>query len=72
MRIVRLLLGLIILVQSFFEKDTIMTLVGIVLTVLPVFNLGGCASGQCYTPGMFKRNKSGNDVIQFEEVKKVD
>jgi hypothetical protein len=70
MRLVRLSLGLVILIQSFFEKDSVMTFVGLVLTALPFFNIGGCAAGQCYSPRIIRKKESANEEIQFEEVKK--
>ena len=47
MRIVRLLLGVAILVSGIAELDYLAITVGIIFTVLPIFNISTCASGAC-------------------------
>jgi hypothetical protein len=66
MRIVRLVLGIAIIVQSVFVKDWGMTVVGILFTSMPIFNIGCCANGGCSVP--LKHSKPKTEEITYEEV----
>ena len=70
MRVIRLALGIVILIQAIVEQDTLMIAAGSILTLLPVLNLGCCAGGQCYTPKNYSKNQTEDETIEFIEVKK--
>jgi magnesium-transporting ATPase (P-type) len=58
MRIVRLVLGIAIIVQSVLVKDWGMTVVGILFTSMPIFNIGCCANGGCWVPLKYSKPKT--------------
>lgn len=47
MRFLRLGLGIFIIVQSVIVKDWTMGLLGIMFTLMPIFNIGCCGTGNC-------------------------
>ena len=66
MRFFRLVLGIVIIVQSIVVKDWAVGLLGVFFTSMPVFNIGCCSAGACYaTPKKITENKK--DVV-YEEV----
>lgn len=65
-RIIRFILGLIILIQGIVVLDTISILLGLVFTGLALFS-AGCAGGACYTPTV-RSNKQTVENIEYEEV----
>jgi hypothetical protein len=65
-RIIRLILGLIILIQGIVILDTISILLGVVFIGLALFS-AGCAGGACYTP-MNRSQKNSSENIEYEEV----
>lgn len=68
MRLLRLGLGIIVVVQSVLMKDTTMGILGILFTALPVFNIGCCGAGGC--AGTFSKENNGKpEDISYEEVK---
>ncbi len=69
MRLVRLLLGMAIIVQSVLIKDWGMTLIGVLFTSMPVFNIGCCANGGCSVPPITNHQKT--EEISYEEVGKT-
>jgi hypothetical protein len=66
MRIVRLVLGIAIIVQSVLGKDWGMTVVGILFTSMPIFNIGCCANSGCSVPPKYSKPKT--EDITYEEV----
>jgi hypothetical protein len=66
MRLIRLALGIVIIVQSIVIKDWAVGLLGIFFTSLPIFNIGCCSTGGCYTTPK-KITESNKDVV-YEEV----
>ena len=70
MRVVRFILGVIILIQSIISLEPLMIVLGIVLTLMPVLNLGGCASGQCVFPESKFKKQIESMNVEFEEIKK--
>jgi hypothetical protein len=65
-RIIRLILGLIILIQGIVVFDTISIIMGVVFTGLALFS-AGCAGGACYVPTNSSSKSKLNDV-EYEEV----
>lgn len=66
MRFLRLGIGIAILVQSILAKDAMFVFLGILFTAMPVFNMGCCGTGGCYTAPQ-KDLPPVND-IRYEEV----
>jgi hypothetical protein len=67
MRITRLLLGILIIVQSVLVKDWIMGFLGLFFTALPLLNIGCCGASGCAIPGK-KNSAAGTKEITYEEV----
>lgn len=65
-RILRLVLGVIIIVQGIYSKDWQISMVGLLFAVLSLFNIGCCGSNGCYTTT--KATQSTNKEISYEEV----
>jgi hypothetical protein len=66
MRFVRLVLGIAIIVQSVLVKDWGMTVLGILFTSMPIFNIGCCANSGCSVPTKYSKPKT--EDITYEEV----
>lgn len=48
MRVLRLAMGLFILIDGIMTRDALFLTLGIVFTLLPIINIGGCApNGGC-------------------------
>ena len=65
-RLLRLILGVIIIAQSIYSKDWQMSIVGSLFTGLALFNIGCCGAGGCYTSN--KSSENNNKEIKYEEV----
>jgi hypothetical protein len=50
-------------------KDWGMTLIGVLFTSMPVFNIGCCANGGCSVPPITNHQKT--EEISYEEVGKT-
>lgn len=68
MRIVRLVLGLIILVQGILMHDTIYGMMGAFLTFMAIVNVGCCGPAGCNIPLQGNQDKKSNTAIHYEEV----
>jgi hypothetical protein len=65
-RFLRLGMGIAIIVQAFIAKDMLFGFLGLLLTAMPVFNMGCCGTQGCYVPpGKTQENKK---EITYEEV----
>lgn len=68
MRIIRLGLGIMVIVQSIQFKEYWFVLIGILLAGLAIFNMG-CASGACGVPPIQNRSTAKTmEEIEYEEV----
>jgi hypothetical protein len=67
MRFLRLGLGIFIIVQSVIVKDLTMGVLGILFTIMPIFNIGCCGVGGCATVPP-KRSTETTKDITYEEV----
>lgn len=68
MRAVRMALALFILVEAVVNYDVMFGVVGFVLLLQSVFNVGCCSSGACYT-GKVHDVPNDSQEISFEEIK---
>ena len=66
MRFLRLGLGLAVLVQAAMAKDVTFVVLGLLLTAMPVFNIGCCGTNGCYVPQTKKKENTKD--ISYEEV----
>ena len=66
-RILRLLLGVMIIVQAIQLKDWMYGLAGLLFSLMALFNTGCCSVNSCSTPPVNKDNKK--EEVSFEEVK---
>lgn len=67
MRVIRLVLGVIIIFQGIYTKDYAIALLGTIFTLMPIFNVGCCANNACFQSRNSK--DQSNEKIVFEEVK---
>ncbi len=67
MRVLRLTLGIIVIVQGVAAQDWRFVVLGGVFSLLPVLNIGCCGTSGCYTT-VSKNNKSNED-ISYEEIR---
>ena len=65
-RVVRLVMGIAIIVQSFLFKDILLGIAGILFTAMALFNMGCCGVNGCSVP-VQKKPESQKD-ISCEEV----
>ncbi len=63
---VRLILGIIIIVQAVMSKDWIFGMMGLFFTGMALFNQGCCGTGTCYTP--IKKKIDPTKAITYEEL----
>lgn len=49
MRFIRLLLGIIIVIQAVVASDFVLGFIGSLLAAMALLNLGCCTTGVCYT-----------------------
>lgn len=67
MRVLRVVLSLAILVQSWYAQDGTTAVIGIMLLAMGLFNIGCCGTSGCYTPLKNKQPVSSKEAI-YEEV----
>jgi hypothetical protein len=65
-RILRVIIGMVIIGEAIFRADLISGIAGAIFTGMGVFNIGCCGSGACYTSA--KNNKVELKDIGYEEV----
>ncbi len=65
MRTLRLILGIIVIGQAITAWDAVLGMMGVFLVAMPLFNVGCCGSGGCYTSF---NNTNPEKQIDFEEV----
>lgn len=67
-RWLRLILGLSIAIQTFYQPDFITGTLALTLLLQAVFNVGCCAGGNCYVSKETQPNQSIENTT-FEEIK---
>jgi hypothetical protein len=67
MRLLRLVLGIIILVQGINQKEYVFAFVGALFVVLSIANIGCCGSQACTTTPINKDFKNSKEIT-YEEV----
>ncbi|GAB3419458.1 hypothetical protein [Niabella aquatica] len=67
-RIIRLLLGIAIIAQSVRSGHWGLLIAGILFSLMPVFNIGCCAGGNCITHTRKVQRTKSSDII-YEEIK---
>lgn len=66
MRIIRLALGVIIIVQGILNREWIFVILGGLFSLMPLLNVG-CCGAACSTP--MKKSNAEMEEIHYEEVK---
>lgn len=67
MRVLRVVLAIAVLVQSWYAKDSTTAIIGIMLLAMGIFNIGCCGPAGCYTaPG--KKNTVSSKEPVYEEI----
>jgi hypothetical protein len=66
MRMLRLILGIVIIVQAVIGKDPLLGILGILFSSMAVFNIGCCGTKGCQTSD--KKTSGIAKDISYEEV----
>ncbi len=69
MRGLRLVLGIIAIVQWFTTYDVLIGIAGMVLLIQAMFNLGCCSTGTCAPTRDTKSTGQTTETIIYEEIK---
>jgi hypothetical protein len=67
-RILRLVLGIIIIVQAFVVKDVMFGIAGLLFSLMAIFNTACCGVGGCNVVSPRNKIQQSTDT-SFEEVK---
>lgn len=59
-RMLKIVLGLMVIIQAVFLRDWIFAVAGIIFTAMPVFNVGCCTGTSCKIPEQKNINKAEN------------
>ncbi len=65
-RILRLVIGIVIIVQAVMTKDSLFGVAGLMITSMAIFNVGCCGAGGCNT--QTKKTSETTKDIHYEEV----
>jgi hypothetical protein len=65
-RIIRLIIGIIIIIDAIYSKDVLIGVLGLFFTSMAVFSLGCCAVGGCYSPT--KNGLGSAENFNYDEV----
>lgn len=68
MRIIRLVLGIVIIVQGIQAQQWMLVALGGLFTLMPLFNIGCCGAAGCNTTYSTSKAKNTEDIT-YEEVK---
>lgn len=66
MRFIRLALGVFILIQGIQTGEWLMMIFGAGFTLMPLFNVGCCATGNCSVQQ--SNSKSSTEEVAYEEI----
>ncbi|AZA51218.1 hypothetical protein EG346_24970 [Chryseobacterium carnipullorum] len=66
-RLLRLAMGIFLVVEATQSGMWILVAVGMVFVVMPLFNIGCCAAGNCSVPT--RNSKKNGDKVEYEEIK---
>lgn len=68
MRTLRLIIGIVIVVQGAYESQWMLVGLGAIFSLMPLFNISMCGVGGCEVPQHRQRSRVTEDV-KYEEVK---
>lgn len=68
MRLLRLALGIMILIQGIHSNDLLLTILGALFSLMPLLNIGCCGAGNCRVP-VQKTIDTQTEESTYEEVK---
>lgn len=69
MRLLRLALGIMIFIQGVNSHDLLFIITGVLFSLMPLFNIGCCAVGNCSVSGQKKINSQSTEEPGYEEIK---
>lgn len=69
MRIIRLFLGIIVIIQGIQTQQWMVVALGVLFTLMPLFNIGYCGTAGCITTYSTSKFKKTTEDITYEEVK---
>lgn len=66
LRLLRLGMGIAILIQAIYTHHHTLILMGIIFTLMPIFNIGCCGANGCTTS--INKTSSKQEEITYEEI----
>lgn len=69
MRVIRLVLGLVIISQAWVASDTLLGVLGVLFAGMALFNTGCCAMGSCAVPDRTVHSKKDEGYDELVEQK---
>jgi hypothetical protein len=67
MRLLRLVLGILIIVQGVVAGDWLFAGAGLLLSLMPIMNIGCCGTSGCDTP--VRKTNINTEEVSYEEVR---
>lgn len=68
MRILRLILAIVILIQALYTGDTTTVAIGLMLLAMAFMNIGCCGAGGCQIPIRKTKKINVQKEVSYEEV----
>ena len=65
MRIIRLMIGIMIIAQAFAGRNVMVGILGVIFTAMALFNVGCCGSNGCIPN---KKSRNNPNEFTYEEV----
>ena len=66
-RLLRLAIGVFLFVEALISQKWFLVAVGAIFVLMPLLNIGCCATGDCSVPQNNPKNSS--DEVEYEEIK---
>ena len=66
-RLLRLAIGVFLFVEALISQKWFLVAVGAIFVLMPLLNIGCCATGDCAVPRNNPKNSS--DEVEYEEIK---
>lgn len=66
-RLLRLAIGVFLFVEALISQKWFLVAVGAIFVLMPLLNIGCCATGDCAVPQNNPKNSS--DEVEYEEIK---
>ena len=69
MRVIRLILGLLIITQGIITQEWSLLILGIIFTIIPIFNKNCCGPSGCEPQPRNRHTKASIKDVSYEEIR---